>query len=121
MTGDGRKASGLFLALLAIMAQLTLAVVVPASVVSLENATVLCQHDTTAPTPHAPPHQLPDCSLCFLCHSASAPAGLTTGPPMLPAPRSLLVARAAVPPPATAPPPRFVNAANPPRGPPIQA
>jgi hypothetical protein len=113
-----RKASGLFLALLAIVAQLALASVVPASAVSLADVTVLCQHDGNPAAPAAPPHQSPDCLLCFFCHHAGGPAGVIAAAPMLTPPQAMMLARAAILPPATAPPVRIVLAAGP-RGPPI--
>jgi hypothetical protein len=115
MMRNARQVTGLFLALLAVMAQLTLAAAVPVSTVSLEQATVLCQHDGK---PSAPVHQSPDCLLCFYCHSAIGPAGLLATPPLTPAPSMTVIARGAVLPPATAPPVRIVLAARP-RGPPI--
>jgi hypothetical protein len=113
-----RQASGLFLALLAIVAQLTLAAVAPASAMSLAEATVLCQHDGNTDGPPPPAHPSPDCLLCFVCHGAQSPVGLITASPVLPEPTTILIARAATLPPATAPPLRIVLAAHP-RGPPI--
>jgi hypothetical protein len=114
----GRQAFGLFLALLAVVAQLTMATAVPASTVSLADVTVLCQHDGGTPTPKAPAHSSPDCLVCFFCHGVAGPLGLLAAPPMLPAPSAITIARAAILPPATAPPLRIVLAARP-RGPPI--
>jgi len=118
MMRDARQASGLFLALLALVAQLTLAAVVPVTTVLLADVTVLCHHDGGLDAPPAPTHQAPDCLLCFFCHAAMGPAGLIAAAPLLPAPRATWIARAAIPPPATAPPLRIVLAARP-RGPPI--
>ena len=120
MMRDFRQASGLFFALLAIVAQLALATAVPASPVSLTDVMVLCQHDGSAGSPPAPSHQSPDCLVCFFCHNVEVPAGIAASPPLLPAPSTVRIARAAVLPPATAPPLRFVLAAHP-RGPPIPA
>jgi hypothetical protein len=121
MKRDTRQAFGLFLALLAIAAQLTLAAAAPASAASLASVTALCQHDASSPgTPPASPHQSPDCLLCFFCHNATGPAGLVTTSALLPLPTALLVARTVALPPATAPPPRVILAARP-RGPPIPA
>ena len=114
MMQDVRQAAGLFLALLAIVAQLTLSVGARAPSVSLADATILCHHDGEAKAPVSPAHHSPDCQVCFFCHAAVA----VVSPPLLPAPITMLIARAAVPPPATAPPPRMVLAARP-RGPPI--
>jgi hypothetical protein len=120
MMREVRLASGLFLALLAILAQLTVAAAVPASTVSLADVTMLCQHDGDAGAPaHRPPgHSLPDCLLCFSCHNAAAPAALVAVPPLLPIPATRPAGRTVVLPPATAPPPRGTLAARP-RGPPI--
>jgi len=118
MMRDVRQASGLFFALLALVAQLTLASVVPASLISLADVTVLCQHDGNPDTPRAPSHQSPDCLVCFFCHNPAGTAGLVASAPLLPTPSTIPLARAAILPPATAPPPRTVLAARP-RGPPI--
>lgn len=109
-----RQTIGVFLALLAILAQLTGAVAVPSAAVSLADATVLCAHDASD---NPPAHHPPACPLCVFCHNAAAPVGLPAVAPALPALRVLWIARAAVSPPATAPPPRVVLAAQP-RGPP---
>lgn len=118
MTRTVRHASGVFLALLALAAQLTMAAAVPVAMVSLADMTVLCHHDGSSNAPPAPVHQTPACLLCFICHGATGPSGLLAAGPELPVPTTIPVARAAVLPPATAPPPRFVTAARP-RGPPI--
>ena len=118
MKREIRQASGLFLALLALVAQLTLAAAVPATTVSLADVTTLCQHDGNPVAPPAPGHQMPDCQLCLVCHGVLGAFGLPTAAPVLPEPLTIRVARAAVLPPATAPPLRFVTAARP-RGPPI--
>jgi hypothetical protein len=118
MKREIRQASGLFLALLALVVQLTLATAVPASAVSLADVTTLCQHDGNPRAPVAPAHQMPDCQLCLVCHMAAGPFGLLIVPPALPPPVTIRVARAAILPPATAPPPRVVSAPRP-RGPPI--
>ena len=118
MMRDARQASGLFLALLALVAQLTLAAAVPVTTVLLADVTVLCHHDGSSDAPPAPAHQAPDCLLCFFCHSVMGPAGLVAAAPLLTAPRATWIARVAIPPPATAPPLRIVLAARP-RGPPI--
>jgi hypothetical protein len=118
MIRDARRASGLFLALLALVAQLTLAAAVPAAAVSLASVAVLCQHDGSPNTPPAPAHQSPDCLLCFFCHSAPGPLGLLIAAPILPTPTTSKIERSVMLPPATAPPVRVVLAARP-RGPPI--
>jgi hypothetical protein len=120
MRRGSHQAFGLFFALLALMAQLTLATAVPATTVSLADVTVLCQHDTSPDAPAKPPHQAPDCLDCFFCFNSGALAGLVATPPPLPAPASVFVARAAVPPSVRAPPFRIVLSARP-RGPPASA
>jgi hypothetical protein len=117
MMRDARQASGLFFALLALVAQLTLATAVPASTVSLADVTVLCHHDGDPGAPPAPAHQSPDCLLCFFCHTATGAVGLIATPPLLPTPATSRAAREGALPPATAPPRRVALAARP-RGPP---
>ena len=69
--------------------------------------------DDTPPVPHHPP----DCLVCRLCISLAAPAfALPTGS-VLPAPHVVAIPRAAILPPATAPPVAVTLAARP-RGPP---
>jgi hypothetical protein len=118
MMRDARQASGLFLALLALVAQLTMASVMPAAAVSLADVTVLCQHDGNPNAPPPPGHQSPDCLLCFFCHTATGPVGQIAAVPILPKPSTILIPRAVSLPPATAPPLRLGLAARP-RGPPI--
>lgn len=118
MMRETRRASGLFLALLALVAQLTLTAAVPVSTLSLADVTVLCKHSGNPDTPPAPAHQTPDCLLCFVCHGAPGPVGLLADAPITPMPTTSRVARAVVLPPATAPPLRFATAARP-RGPPV--
>jgi hypothetical protein len=117
MMRDMRQASGLFLALLALVAQLTLAAAVPASTLSLADMTVLCHHDGDPGGPRAPAHQSPDCLVCFFCHTATGAVGLLVTAPLPPMPAMSRVAREGAPPPATAPPRRIALAARP-RGPP---
>jgi hypothetical protein len=118
MFRNAHQTAGLFLALLALVAQLTLAAAVPATTLALADVTVLCHHDGDGNAPPAPIHQSPDCLLCFLCQSAMGPAGLLALAPLLPTPSAISIARAAILPPPTAPPLRIVLAAHP-RGPPI--
>jgi hypothetical protein len=123
MMRDVRQIFGRFLALLAIMAQLTLAAAVPASTISLADVTVICQHDGDAGPPPAhqtPAHPTLDCLLCVFCHGIGGPVGLVAAPPMPPMPAIAWIARAVVLPPSTAPPSRIGLAARP-RGPPIPA
>ena len=113
MMRETNQALGLFFALLALVAQLTVAAAVPASTLSLADVAVLCQHSDTPNAPPAPAHQMPDCLLCFICHGASGPVGLLTDAPVPPAPMVTRVARAVILPPPTAPPPRIAMAARP--------
>jgi hypothetical protein len=118
MIRDVRQAIGLCFALLALVAQLMLASAVPASTVSLADVTTFCQHDGDRGPPAAPDHRVPNCLLCSSCQTLANPGGLVAAPPWLPVPQTMRLARKAVPPPATPPPPR-VNPAASPRGPPI--
>jgi hypothetical protein len=120
MTRDIRQAFGLCLALVALVGQLTLAAIVPVSSLSLSDVTEFCHHDGDPGAPAAPAHQSPDCLVCFFCHNATGSVGPIADAPLLPAPTAEPVVRAAILPPATAPPLRIVLSANP-RGPPIQA
>ena len=118
MRRELRQASGLFFALLALMAQLAAAAAVPATAISLADATTLCRHDGNAGALPAPIHQTPACRLCLLCHGASVAFDLLTAPPALPQPTTICFVNAAVLRSAAAPPPRFDTAARP-RAPPI--
>jgi hypothetical protein len=136
MMRHGCKASGLFLAVLALVAQLAMAAMMPAVAglagaglagagpagadpgASLADVAVLCHHDDGPDTPAAPVHPSPACLLCFFCHAAAGPMGLAGAPPVLPRPGAGQVVRSAMPPPATAPPLRMAQAARP-RGPPV--
>lgn len=122
MTRNLRRTFGLFLALLAVVTQLTTAVAMAAPTSVLAEATVLCHQDdeSNAPAPQLPGHQSPDCPLCVFCHNLAGPAGLITASSILPAPASVAIDRPAVLPPATAPPVHrgFVSY---PRAPPIPA
>lgn len=117
MKREMQKASGLFLALLALVVQLAAAAAVPLSMVSLANMTVLCRHGSNPGGPVAPVHQMPNCQLCFICHGTTGPAGLLTAAPLLPRPIVVRMASAVILPPVTTPPARFATAAQP-RGPP---
>lgn len=113
-----RQASGLFLALLALGVQLTLVAAVPVTTVLLADATTLCRHHGDHGGPAAPTHRGPDCQLCLVCHGALGPPGLLSATPVLPRPTTVHLVRAAVQPPPTVPPLRFVTASGP-RGPPV--
>jgi hypothetical protein len=112
--------SGLLLALLALMAQLTLASAVPVTTISLADVTTLCQHRGVPGAPPAPAHRMPDCQLCLVCHGALGPFGLLSAPPALPQPPDTHVEAVTLPLPPTAAPHRFVFDAQP-RGPPIRS
>jgi hypothetical protein len=113
-----RQAFGPFLALLALVAQLTLATAAPATTISLADVTTLCRHDRNHGAPRGPAHQMPACQLCLVCHGPASPFGLLTATPALPQPMTMQVARTVILPPAAALPPCFVTAAQP-RGPPV--
>lgn len=76
--------------------------------------TAVCRADGTVDTMPEQQGQHATCAVCPACH---APSPVLSGPPQLPAPPALHVARAAMPPVASAPPhPRRLDAQ--PRGPP---
>jgi hypothetical protein len=122
MTQQRISASGLFLALLALVAQLAFGAVVPRPEVALalDEAGVICH--AAAPSDGTPPpahhHPMPDCQFCPLCMSLASPGvvlpGATPGPPP---PQVAAFRRPGLPPPATAPPVAPSLAAQP-RGPP---
>jgi hypothetical protein len=86
-------------------------------VTALAGFTTICHaHETSDGAPPAP-HSPTDCPICPLCVSLSAPVLAILAPLSVPAPPGIVVARAAVPPPATAPPTTVAFAARP-RGPP---
>lgn len=113
--------SGLFLALLALIAQLALGGFVPrsADLLALQDFPI-CHHDDGSGAPAAPAHHPGDCALCPLCmalsgaHAVALPAGTA-----LPRPAVLAQLRAGLPPPATAPP-VFARTTPQPRGPPAR-
>ncbi len=124
MTTRRTTSFGLLLALLALTAQLGFDLPLPkaGTEASLAAATTLCHidGDETGGQVPGPPH-LPDCLICPLCVAiASAATLLPAVGATVPKPHSAIIARAAVPPPATAPPStvRFVAQ---PRAPPLQA
>lgn len=118
MRRELRQASGLFFALLSLVAQLAVAAAMPATAISLADATTLCRHDGSLGTPPAPIHHTPACRLCLLCHGASVSFDLLTAPPALPQPSAIRFVNATVLRSAATPPPRFDTAARP-RAPPI--
>ena len=114
---------GLFLALLALIAQLGFSLGAPQSAAAeaLIQAATICHGDTGADSGQLPaPAHHSDCVLCPLCVSATGTVALLAPTdPALPARKTLVIARAAITPPTTAPPasPRF---AAQPRAPPTQ-
>lgn len=124
MTTRRTSSFGLLLALLALTAQLAFDLPLPkaGTEASLAAATTLCHidGDETGGQVPGPPH-LPDCLICPLCVAiASAATLLPAVGATVPKPHSAIIARAVVPPPATAPPSTARFAAQP-RAPPLQA
>lgn len=115
---------GLFLALLALLAQLELGALVPRAEAAslLRDSSVICHSGEETDDPAQPrQHDPADCALCTICVSLTAqPAPVLSGSPVLPPPRGVLVARTAVLPPATAPP-AAVRLSAQPRAPPSLA
>ena len=125
MTTRRTSSFGLLLALLALTAQLGFDLPLPkaGTEASLAAATTLCHidGDETGGQVPGPPH-LPDCLICPLCVAIASAATLLLPAvgATVPKPHSAIIARAAVPPPATAPPSTARFAAQP-RAPPLQA
>ncbi|HEY3849016.1 MAG TPA: DUF2946 family protein [Acetobacteraceae bacterium] len=122
MTQRRIPASGLFLALLALVAQLAFGAVVPRPEVALvlDQAGVICHapapSDGTTPPAHH--HHVPDCQFCPLCVSLATPGIVLPGVgPNPPPPQVAAFRRPGLPPPATAPPVTALLSAQP-RGPP---
>jgi hypothetical protein len=114
------SASGLLLALLALVVQLAFGAIVPRieSAAALDGATTICHVDGNSHQEPPARHYPADCTVCPLCTTLNPsafalPAGLASLPPPV-----LVVAEAVVLPPPTAPPSIVVLAARP-RGPPI--
>jgi hypothetical protein len=123
MTQRRIPASGLFLALLALVAQLAFGAVVPRPelAVVLDEAGVICHAATPSDgtTPPAHPHHMPDCQFCPLCVSLATPGIVLPGDgPHPPPPPVAAFRRPGLPPPATAPPVAALLSAQP-RGPPF--
>jgi hypothetical protein len=118
-------ASGVFLVLLALVAQLAFGAVVPRPEVALvlEQTGVICHaaEPSGGTTPPAHHHNTPDCQFCPLCMSLATPGVVLpeSAPHPVP-PRAVAFHRAGLPPPAAAPPIEAVRTAQP-RGPPILA
>lgn len=119
MSKRHNSASRLILALLALVAQLTSAQVLPQmeAVAALADATTICHTDGQSHQTPSPSHHPSDCLICPLCVSLSAPAFATPEHPTLPAPRVIVAARTFILPLTTAPPTTVIFAARP-RGPP---
>jgi hypothetical protein len=113
---------GFGLAWLALSVQLALAALVPRVLIApaFADGVPLCHPATDPPAPAAP-HHPNTCLVCPLCVSLTAVWALPASDPPIPAPQAVVfIARTALPPPATAPPP--IRRLNPqPRAPPIQA
>lgn len=125
MTQPRIPASGLFLALLALVAQLAFGAVVPRPEVALVlgEAGVICHapapSDGTTPPAHR--HHMPDCQFCPLCMSLATPGVvLPSAGAKLPPPQVVAFHRPGLPPPAIEPPVAALLAAQP-RGPPTLA
>jgi len=122
MTHHRIPAPGLFLALLALVAQLAFGAVVPRPEVALalDEAGTIChasaQSDGTGPPAHH--DHMPDCQFCPLCMSLATPGiVLPDATPRPPRPQVTAFHRPELPPPATAPPLAALLTAQP-RGPP---
>jgi len=122
MTRRHIPTSGLFLALLALVAQMAFGAAVPGPEMTLvlNGAGVICH--AGAPSGSTPPphhHHMPDCQFCPLCMSLAAPGiVLPSAGPTPPSPPVATLRLPGLPPPATAPPIAAMLAARP-RGPPI--
>ncbi|HUN44697.1 MAG TPA: hypothetical protein VMU81_30785 [Acetobacteraceae bacterium] len=119
------SAFGTMLALLALVAQLAFAAVVPNPEIALvlQDDSPICHAPAPPGTPAAPTHhhRVPDCAFCPLCVSLATPGIILPGTaPALPPPQVVAFRRAGLPPPATAPPSTTYLAAQP-RGPPALA
>jgi hypothetical protein len=115
-------ASGLFLALLALVAQLAFGAVVPRPEVALvlDQAGVICHAPAPSDGAGAPAHHhpMPDCQFCPLCASLAMPGiVLPSAGSKLPPPQVAAFLHPGLPPPATAPPVTALLSAQP-RGPP---
>jgi hypothetical protein len=125
MTLHRIPASGLFLALLALVAQLAFGAVVPRPEVALvlDHAGDICHapgpRDGTTPPAHH--HHMPDCQFCPLCMSLATPGMvLPDAAPHPPRPQIAAFRRLGLPPPAIVPPVDALYTAQA-RGPPVLA
>jgi hypothetical protein len=97
------RLSGLLAVLLALMAQLGAGAAVP-SIDPVAVAGVLCHSDDDTPPAHGPAHSS-DCLVCPLCVTLHAQqVVLASAAPEPTPPPALVMRRAELPPPSTAPP-----------------
>ena len=110
---------GLFLALFALMTQIALGTAVPQARPALVGFGVICHAgDEDGSAPVAPVQHAPDCMACLLCTAVGVSVAALADAPDVPLPSLVFIAPAVVLPPATAPPARKAQQAQP-RGPPI--
>jgi len=125
MSRSGIRPSGLFFALLALVAQLAFGAVVPnlELPLALHDAAIICQapapdHGKTLPGHH---HHVPVSAFFPLWTALTAPAPLlASAGPSLPPPTQAMFHRPGLPPPSTAPPAVPFRLAQP-RAPPVLA
>ena len=124
--GPRRAVLGLFMAVLALLGQITLAPITP-GIAALPDAALfgdvaICHSgapagsDSGSPAGHAQHGK--QCALCPVCHALAAAAFLPVPESEPPAPAMALAAQHTRPPPARAPPIAAVLAATYPTGPP---
>ena len=109
MRRSGPHPSGLFCALLALVAQLAFGAAVPDMELplALNQAALIChaRSPDQGKTPPAQHHHLPLSRFCPLCSTLSTPTPLAApAGPLLPTPVATLHHRPGLPPPPTAPP-----------------
>lgn len=109
MRRSGPNPTGLFCALLALVAQLSFGAAVPDMELPLvlHRAALIChaRSPDQGKTPPAQHHHLPLSAFCPLCSTLTAPSPLLPhAGPLLPAPVATLFHRPELPPPSTAPP-----------------
>ncbi len=112
---------GLLAALLALAAQLAFGAAVPHPALGEPGFGIICHAgQDEGSLPARPGHHAPDCAICPLCLSLTAPAPTLGETPFVPVPRVRATLSPVVLPPATGPP-AFAVAAAQPRGPPTLA
>ena len=110
---------GLFLALFALMTQIALGASVPQVQPALAGFGAICHAGgNDGPAPTAPAQHAPDCMACLRCAAIGVPLTALADAPDVPLPSLVFIAPAVVLPPATAPPARKAQQAQP-RGPPV--